>query len=335
MWQALAQSVPVEVTTARANAHVDPSLHIWESEIPIYLFLGGLAGGLLILSAVLAFMARREGKPVAKAATWMPFTALGLLSIGMLFLFLDLAHKFYVWRFYLSFELTSPMSWGSWILMLVYPVGILLGLNLISEEARSRIVGFCPLARAGLPSPLCWLAAKAKKMNTGLWGLSIATGIALAVYTGILLGANGSRVVWNSALLGPLFLVSGISGAAAFLLLFRTDPDNEKRLLRFDIAAIVAELVLLGLLLIGYGNAGVGGRFAAAQFLGGPWSGSFWGLLIITGLILPLVLETSEQRGRVHASKILPIVVLFGGFMLRYIMVFSGQPTSIVQVAGF
>lgn len=329
------QNVPVEVTSGRSNLHVDPELHIWASEIPIYLFLGGLAGGLLILSAVLAFMARRDGRPLSKVVTWMPFTALAFLSVGMVFLFLDLAHKFYVWRFYLSFELTSPMSWGSWILMIVYPVGLLLGLNLISDQARSRIVGFCPLARNGKPSPLCWLADKAKNMSTGLWGVGIATGIALAVYTGILLGANGSRVVWNSALLGPLFLVSGLSGAAAFLLLFRSTEEEEKRLLRFDVGAIVAEIVLLALLLIGYGSSGIGGQFAASQFLGGPWSASFWGFIVIGGLLVPLLLETSELRGKVMATKMVPVLVLLGGFALRYVMVYSGQTTSIVQVAGF
>ena len=80
------QNVPVEVTSGRNNLHVDPELHIWASEIPIYLFLGGLAGGLLILTAVLAFMARRDSKPLSKVVTWMPFTALAFLSIGMVFL---------------------------------------------------------------------------------------------------------------------------------------------------------------------------------------------------------------------------------------------------------
>ncbi len=172
-------------------------------------------------------------------------------------------------------------------------------------------------------------------MGAGLWGMGIGVGISLAVYTGILLGANGSRVVWNSALLGPLFLVSGLSGAAAFLLLFRSSAEDEKRLLRFDVAAILAELVLLALLLIGYGSSGLGGKFAAAQFLGGPWSAPFWGLIIVGGLLVPLVLESSELKGKVHASKIVPVLVLIGGFALRYVMVYAGQPTSIVQIAGF
>ena len=39
-------------------------------------------------------------------------------------------------------------------------------------------------------------------------------GIALGIYTGILLSAMVARPLWNSAILGPLFLFSGLSAAA-------------------------------------------------------------------------------------------------------------------------
>ena len=50
--------------------------------------------------------------------------------------------------------------------------------------------------------------------NVALMGLSayliskaaIATGVALGIYTGILLSALGARPLWSSAILGPLFL---------------------------------------------------------------------------------------------------------------------------------
>ncbi len=48
-----------------------------------------------------------------------------MLNLGMGALFLDLAHKLYVYRVYMAFEPTSPMSWGSWVLILVFPVLIL------------------------------------------------------------------------------------------------------------------------------------------------------------------------------------------------------------------
>ena len=45
---------------------------------------------------------------------------------------------------------------------------------------------------------------------------NIVLGVGLGIYTGILLSALGARPFWNSAILGPLFLVSGLSSAAAF-----------------------------------------------------------------------------------------------------------------------
>ena len=49
-----------------------------------------------------------------------PLLAFMLLNAGMGALFLDLTHKLYVWRIYTTFQPTSPMSWGSWVLLLVY-----------------------------------------------------------------------------------------------------------------------------------------------------------------------------------------------------------------------
>ena len=54
----------------------------------------------------------------------------------MLALWLDLAHRLWAWRFYAVFRPTSPMSWGAWILCLVYPVGLASRPGL-SERARS------------------------------------------------------------------------------------------------------------------------------------------------------------------------------------------------------
>ena len=67
----------------------------------------------------------------------MPFAALALISLGMGALWLDLAHRLWAWRFYLFFHATSPMSWGAWILVLIYPVGLLLGLGSLNDEQRA------------------------------------------------------------------------------------------------------------------------------------------------------------------------------------------------------
>jgi len=100
----------VEVLSNRANEAIDPHLHIWAWQIPAYLFLGGVVAGIMFL---LAAMEIRSGKrPTSFSAQLMPFVAIGLLSLGMLFLLLDLEHPAHVYRFYMAFEPTSPMSWG-------------------------------------------------------------------------------------------------------------------------------------------------------------------------------------------------------------------------------
>src|SRR5512143_1499722 len=137
-----------ELDIARHSRFVDPQLHVWGWEIPVYLFLGGMAAGAMILTALLA--ARPERSRVAR---WLPFAAPILVSIGMGALFLDLANKHHVLRFYLAFRWTSPMSWGAWILLVVYPVTILQGLAALADDQAdwlaARAAPLAGLLRAG------------------------------------------------------------------------------------------------------------------------------------------------------------------------------------------
>ena len=79
----------IEATTTRTNPGIDPTLHIWGWEIVVYLFLGGLVAGIFVLAAALEL--RSGEKPKGDALRLMPFAALGLLSLGMVALWLDLA----------------------------------------------------------------------------------------------------------------------------------------------------------------------------------------------------------------------------------------------------
>ena len=112
----------LELTTTRHNPLIDPHLAVWSWEIPVYLFLGGIVAGMMVLAGINLIRVARGDDPKSFFSVQTPIFAMALLSLGMLALFLDLAHKLYVWRVYLAFEPTSPMSWGSWVLILVYPV---------------------------------------------------------------------------------------------------------------------------------------------------------------------------------------------------------------------
>ena len=40
----------LEIVTSRANPMIDPTLHVWGWEVPVYLFLGGWVAGSMVLS---------------------------------------------------------------------------------------------------------------------------------------------------------------------------------------------------------------------------------------------------------------------------------------------
>lgn len=315
----------MEVTSTRHALE-----RLWGWEIPVYLFLGGLVAGIMILSGA-RILAGRRGPD---SWPWAPMLAVVLLSLGMGALFLDLEHRWHVWRLYLTFQPTSPMSWGSWILLLVYPA--LLGAALVHPPERVPFgSGLLRRVRA-LRVP--------DRAVTGIGLANLLGGIALGLYTGLLLGALGARPLWSSAALGPLFLLSGLSTAAALLHLlsmtrsggyadlllagfFRLlgERRDDGAILRLDNAFLSLELATLLLFLLGLATGPAVQREAVSSLLAGAWAPLFWCGVVFTGLVLPLALQALELTGRIAHTAIPALLVLGGGFLLRWVLVFAGQ----------
>ncbi len=317
----------VEVVHGRANHLIDPHMHIWGWEIPVYLFLGGLVGGLMILIPALEL--RQGRRPESAVARWMPFVAVAFISLGMGALFLDLEHKLYVWRFYLALSPASPMSWGAWILLLVYPALLLLGLGSLTGSERGMVQGLTP---GLLRKPLDMVLALADGRRRPILWTSLLGGVAMGTYTGLLLGTMVARPAWNTGVLGPLFLASGISGAAALMMLLPMKHEEQRTLVGWDSIAIAVELVLIGLMVIDLSGGGAITGVAADQLLGGPLTPWFWGLVVIAGLCTPLVLNGVELRRRAAPTLVAPVLVLIGGLALRWIVVAAGQSTSFAML---
>ncbi len=308
-----------ELVTTAHSPITDPRLHAWGWEIPVYLFLGGFTAGIMVLSGWALWQGRRNPRPHAtfSLASSGLFT-LGLLaiSVGMLALFLDLAHEPYVWRLYLTMKPWSPMSWGAWILLLVYPV---LAAGVLLDPPRlllQRLPWLQPASR--------WLAGDLRRRRT-IGFVSIATGLALGVYTGVLLSALGARPLWSSALLGPLFLVSGLSTSAAFGHWASPEPDERVHLAWLDNLFLTIELGLSARFLAGLVTASGANAEAARRLLGGPYTAVFWVGVVGLGILLPLAIQTLAVTHRVAHTPIAPVLVLAGGLLLRFVIVSAGQ----------
>ena len=307
--------------TARSNELIDPGLHIWTWEVAMYLFMGGMTAGVMIFAALAIARGKEEVAPFA--ANRLALLGPIFLSIGMTTLFLDLEHKLYVFRFYTAFKITSPMSWGAWILLIVYPISVLQILSTIrngyplfatfvdKSVAGRRIVDWC----------------ERNRMQIALSVIPFA--VALGIYTGILLSAFGARPFWNSGALGILFLVSGMSTAAALVVLIARQHAEKALFTRIDLVLIMAEIGLVALMLISLAS-GSGQHIVALQsVMGGPYTLEFWLFFVCIGLLIPLLLETLEIWGvNKSLAMLAPVLVIIGGYALRQVVLDAGQEST-------
>jgi protein NrfD len=309
------------LVTARDNSLIDPSLHIWTWEVAMYLFLGGLTAGVMVFVAAMALMKKDDEAPFA--STRLALLAPIVLSLGMTTLFLDLEHKLFVFRFYTSFQITSPMSWGAWILVFIYPVSILQIFSTL-RQGYPEIASFADSVSIGR-GILDWCERHRREISM----TAIPFGVALGIYTGILLSAFGARPFWNSGVLGPLFLISGLSTAAALVALLSKQMSEKELFTRIDLILIMVELVLVALFLINLAT-GSGQQIEALQsVMGGSYTIVFWVLFVGVGLLIPIVLEILEIRGIGKSLAMLaPVLVLLGGYVLRQVMLDAGQESS-------
>lgn len=327
----------MEFTITGANALTYPHLHIWDWRVAIYLFLGGLSGGCMAMAAVANL---RPGKEVApdKPCCWrVPVISPFLLAIGMGFLFLDLEVKEHMYRFYMTLQPLSPMSWGSWILLLVFPAMIAFAISAAPDHAVSG------MNDGAIKNVFLKLRPQ---MRT--WAvINFVLGIILSIYTGILLSSFMARPLWNSSILPMLFLNSGLSTGAAFMILIATRNSVKLFFTKVDIWLIFSEIAVLVLLYYGQFSSTEASRESIMPFftLTSQYFPYFISILILS-VILPLAivlkfLEVSgdhdpnlelsfKQKFEMNASAVL---VLLGGVIIRFALVYAGQLSKLTGLS--
>ncbi|MEI6138265.1 MAG: NrfD/PsrC family molybdoenzyme membrane anchor subunit [Mariniphaga sp.] len=302
--------------SGRNIPNIDPYLNIWHWQIPSYLFLGGLAAGLLFFAGVFTIMGKEHkmSATVKVAPMLVPFA----LMLGLFLLFLDLKHKLYFWQLYTTIRLESPMGWGAWVLMIMTPISIIWAASYVKELFPNWDWKF-----QFLNTFESWVI---KNRLLIAWPMAVYA-VILGIYTGILLSAFNARPLWNTAILGPLFLVSGMSTGAAVILLISKDHKERKIMGRIDILLILIELFFIVHLFMGF-KAGSEAQINAANlFLGGSFTAPFFTFVVLLGLIFPAFLEILELRG-VKVPIVIPaILILLGGLIFRFLIVEAGQIT--------
>jgi formate-dependent nitrite reductase membrane component NrfD len=186
---------------------------VWQPEIPIYMFFGGLAGA----SSVLHAGARLAGND--RLARTSLFIGAAADLAGPPLLISDLGRPERVLNMFRVFKVTSPMSVGSWILLVSGGAS--------STAAALELLGRMPRVKA---------AAEA---------VAAFFGPPLATYTGTLV-ANTAVPVWHEGRheLPWLFGASAAASAGAAAAIF-TDVDKAGPARRFGLVGAAGELGLM------------------------------------------------------------------------------------------
>jgi len=165
---------------------------VWTWEVPVYLFVGGIAG----MSAVIAFAARVAGGEdgIVRTSLWI---AVGGALASALLLVSDLGRPTRLLHMLRVLKWRSPMSVGVWVLSAFG--------GLVTAALALVLAG---PGEGGWRGALLWLAL----------GGGAVTGALLSTYTGVLLAATAVPA-WNAhrGTLPVHFGVVALGSAAALL----------------------------------------------------------------------------------------------------------------------
>jgi formate-dependent nitrite reductase membrane component NrfD len=312
----------------------------WAAPIWIYLWMAGMAGGAYLA----AFLAERfTGIKDNKLLRLASYVGVPLAVIGVLLLVVDLGQPIRFWHLFTQFKLISPMSMGTWVLLVWVAIAIIMIIlwwvekRLTEEVARSlrRTIGY-------------------------LASINVIFSVLLIAYTGVLLAVSNQPLWASTVLLPSLFVVSAVSTGVALLVLAAiasnaiskgslvevrmvlnqlfgttdwTIPNKMvERLAEADVVVIIIELAVL----IGYAIwMAVSSMAGAGEALGllttGVLAAPFWAGIVLLALLIPLGLEIMNwgkaiaSKGVLRALVISSTCVILGGLVLRAVITIGGQ----------
>jgi formate-dependent nitrite reductase membrane component NrfD len=295
----------------------------WTWYILFYFFLAGLAGGAYFLATLLRHWGTPADEPLARLGMYVAFPA---TLICPLLLTIDLTKPLRFWHmlvnttpggFGLNFKIWSPMSVGVWALLVVSLFTIVSFLDALARDGKLR-------------APLAGLVAVG---GTKAWNVvGSVFWLFIASYTGVLLAVSNQPVWSDTWALGGLFLASGLSGAAALLLLlsrYRRGAEASHPVLEVAERLFTAlEVLLLAVFVITLIPDGT-----LDDAFGMPWL-LLW-LVALAGLLpglrglavgrLSVTGGGAVAAARVSASAMAPALVLLGVLALRAAVIFSVQ----------
>lgn len=285
------------------------SIVIWGLWVALYFFFGGIAVGCFIWASLDLLFEVPALKGTGQTALW---AALVNLAAGMAAIGLDLGHIERLWKAFVQPNFHAGVAEDVW----AYTVfGVLTLVTLFLAIKQPKTV--------------------ALKIVTAL-GLVVALYVAGA--PGKLMGTNAGRMYWHAGMLPVQFLFFALTTGAAMLLVIRGffGKADEKQFSMLNMAAAV--LVAINLYFVwAYYSQSLDGNMPDLvnpinAVLYGQYSTLFWGLQIVLGALLPLIVLTQRRVAGMNAlAGLMGLFILVGNLAARYLILVPGQQVDLLS----
>lgn len=236
----------------------------WRWWILLYFFLAGISGGSYAIATMLRLWGDRGDEDVVRLGY---VVALAALVPCPVLLTVDLGQPVRFWHMMvnttpgadpLNFKYWSPMSVGVWALLVYSVFAFVFFVESIALDGRIGWLAWVPRLLAGTAGRILAL-------------IGSALGLFIATYTGVLLMVSNQPIWSDSFALGGLFLASGLSGAAATLVLLSryraAAPDTHERLGQAESYFAALELAIMVVFFVTLAIAGTLARALALPWL--------------------------------------------------------------------
>lgn len=276
----------------------------WGLWVAMYLFFAGVSTGSYMLATLDELFEVPLFRGTGKYALWASLVTMPAALITIAF---DLGHMERVWKVYFQpnfFSLLAQMVWGYTLFVAIVLISL-------------------------------WLAIRGRRD----WAMkaTMSVGLFLAVFlsggVGALLGINANRAYWHVGLLPAQFPVFSLATGTALMLILigwfgrADDPRRTQQLSVLAIMSVVLALVKTYFLWADYSQSLYSGLpenvRAVNLVLFGPYGWAFWGLQIVLGTLVPVVVLLQPKLARDGFwAGLMGILILVGFGVARANIVF-------------